>query len=73
MAADGPDKGDAPKSDLEKIRGTWLTVSLVNDGKTLVDENVSAKQGPTTKLVYEGNTWTHQGRRQDRRERRVQD
>ncbi len=57
MAADGPDKGNAPKSDLEKIRGTWLTVSLVNDGKTLVDENVSAKQGPTTKLVYEGNTW----------------
>src|SRR5437588_4477363 len=50
--------GDAPaKDDLAKLRGTWLTVSLVNDGKTLVDEKTPPREGPATNLVYEGNTW----------------
>jgi uncharacterized protein (TIGR03067 family) len=57
MAADDPGKGDPAKGDLDKLRGTWLTVSLVNNGKTLVDEKTPPKNGPTTKLVYEGNRW----------------
>jgi uncharacterized protein (TIGR03067 family) len=52
LLAGGPGKGDG-----DKLRGTWLTVSLVNDGKTLVGEGVPAKPGPATKLVYDGNTW----------------
>src|SRR6266404_3247193 len=49
---------DAPaKDDLAKLRGTWLTVSLVNDGKTLVDEKTPPKEGPATKFAYHGNTW----------------
>jgi uncharacterized protein (TIGR03067 family) len=52
VAADDPSKGD-----LDKLSGTWLTVSLVNDGKTLVDEKDPPKAGPTAKLVYEGNKW----------------
>lgn len=47
-------KGDAETTDL---RGTWLTVSLVSDGKTLVDEKSPPQKGPATKLVYVGNTW----------------
>jgi uncharacterized protein (TIGR03067 family) len=43
--------------DLTKLCGTWLTVSLVNDGRTLVDEKSPPKSGPVTKLVYEGTTW----------------
>ncbi len=57
MAAAGAGKGDPGKGDLDKLRGTWLTVSLVNDGKTLVDENAPPKKRPATKLVYDGNTW----------------
>ena len=57
MAADGPGQDDPPKTDLEKLTGTWLTVSLVNDGKTLVDEDDPPKEGPTTKLVYDGTKW----------------
>jgi uncharacterized protein (TIGR03067 family) len=57
MAADGPSKDDPPKGDLDKLGGTWLTVSLVNNGKTLVDEKTPPKEGPTTKLVYDGNKW----------------
>ena len=57
LVADGPGEGDVSRSDLDKLRGTWLTVSLVNDGKTLVDEKAPPKGGPITKLVYDGNTW----------------
>jgi uncharacterized protein (TIGR03067 family) len=57
LVADGPGKGDVSQTDLDRLRGTWLTVSLVNDGKTLVDEKAPPKQGPATKLVYDGNTW----------------
>jgi uncharacterized protein (TIGR03067 family) len=56
-AAHGFDPEDASKRDLDKLSGTWLTVSLVNDGKTLVDEKTEPKPGPVTKLVYEGTTW----------------
>lgn len=47
----------APPSDLDKLQGTWLTVSLVSDGKVLLGENVPPQPGPATKLVYEGNRW----------------
>src|SRR5437660_6957578 len=56
MAAD-PAKDDPSQRDLAKLQGTWLTVSLVNDGKMLVDEKASPKPGPVTKLVYDGNKW----------------
>jgi uncharacterized protein (TIGR03067 family) len=52
--------GQAPApqdDDLTRLQGTWLTVSLVNDGKTLVAENEPPKPGPVTKLAYEGNRW----------------
>lgn len=55
--ADGLGKESAAMSDLDKLRGTWLTVSLVNDGKTLVSEKDPPKPGPATKLVYEGIKW----------------
>lgn len=48
---------DASAAELEKLRGTWLTVSLIHNGKQLVDENDPPKEGPVTKLVYEGNKW----------------
>lgn len=34
-----------------------MTVSLINNGKTLVDEKDPPKDGPSTKLVYDGNMW----------------
>jgi uncharacterized protein (TIGR03067 family) len=57
MAADGPSKDDSSKGDLDRLRGTWLTVSLVTNGKTLVDEKTPPREGPATKLAYEGNRW----------------
>ena len=33
------------------------SVSLVNDGKTLVDEKAPPKEGPITKLAYDGHKW----------------
>jgi uncharacterized protein (TIGR03067 family) len=57
MATDGPSEDDPSKSDLDKLQGTWLTVSLVNDGKTLVDEKTPPKEGPATKLAYEKDKW----------------
>jgi uncharacterized protein (TIGR03067 family) len=57
VAAQDSDRGGPPKSDLDKLRGTWLTVSLMNDGKTLVGEKTAPKPGPVTKLVYDGSTW----------------
>jgi uncharacterized protein (TIGR03067 family) len=56
LAADGPGKDNASKGDLDKLRGTWLTVSLVNNGQTLADEKTPAKVVPP-KLAYEGNKW----------------
>jgi uncharacterized protein (TIGR03067 family) len=57
LADDGPGKGVPPTGEFAKLQGTWLTVSLVHDGKTLVDEKTPPKQGPMTKLAYEGNKW----------------
>src|SRR6516162_8806581 len=57
IATEGFGNDGPAKDDLANLRGTWLTVSLVNDGKTLVDEKTPAKRGPATKLVYEGDTW----------------
>jgi uncharacterized protein (TIGR03067 family) len=57
IAARCSDKYDPADDDLAKLSGTWLTVSLVNDGKALVDEKTPPKEGPATKLVYERNTW----------------
>ena len=57
MTISGAGEGDPSKGDLDKLRGSWLTVSLVNDGKTLVDDKAPPKEGPATKLVYDGNTW----------------
>jgi uncharacterized protein (TIGR03067 family) len=48
---------ETSKSDLDKLSGTWLTVSLVNDGKTLLDEKTPAKEGHATKLAYDGRQW----------------
>ena len=42
------------EDDLARLQGTWTTLSLVNDGKTLVDKRTLPKAGPDTKLVYEG-------------------
>jgi uncharacterized protein (TIGR03067 family) len=55
--AEGPKKTNPSKDDLARLKGTWLTVSLVNDGKTLVDEKTPPKKGPATKLVYDGKKW----------------
>jgi uncharacterized protein (TIGR03067 family) len=57
MAANDSTKDDQTRSDLDKLRGTWATVSLVSDGKTLADENTPAAKGPATTLVYEGTKW----------------
>jgi uncharacterized protein (TIGR03067 family) len=56
-AAGDPGKEDTPKGDLEKLKGTWLTVALVNDGKTLVDEKNPPKEGSATKFAYDGTKW----------------
>src|SRR5271168_4906600 len=55
-AASSP-QGGSPMNDLDKLRGTWLTVSLVSNGKTLVDEKAPPKEGPITKFAYEGTKW----------------
>lgn len=57
-AAQGAEQDRPAASDLGKLSGTWLTVSLVSDGKTLVDENTPPPPGPPIKLVYEGSTWS---------------
>jgi uncharacterized protein (TIGR03067 family) len=57
MAADGPAQDDPSAADLAKLRGTWSLVSLVNDGKSLVDEKTPPNTGPATTLSYEGNKW----------------
>lgn len=45
------------RDDLQKLQGAWLTVSLVSEGKTVVDEKHPPKPGPVLKLIYEGNHW----------------
>ncbi len=46
----------AGSDDLAKLQGTWITVSLVSDGKKLVDEKDSPKPG-APKVAYAGNKW----------------
>ena len=53
----GSSKSDASTGDFERLRGTWVTVSLVNNGKTLVDEKTPPKEDPATKLVYDADKW----------------
>jgi uncharacterized protein (TIGR03067 family) len=57
LTADSPTKAPPSQGDLNKLQGTWLTVSLVQNGKTLVDEKTAPKAGPAMKLIYEGNKW----------------
>lgn len=57
LAACSSNDAAPPRPDLEALQGTWLTVSLVNDGKVLVSEGDPAPAGPVTKLVYEGDHW----------------
>jgi uncharacterized protein (TIGR03067 family) len=57
LAATGPGGDEPSQRDLNKLRGTWLTVSLVNNGKTLVDEKTPPQEEPVTKLAYDGNQW----------------
>lgn len=45
------------KLEYDKLRGTWLTVSLVSDGKVVVDGKTPRKPGPETKLQYDGDRW----------------
>jgi uncharacterized protein (TIGR03067 family) len=57
-APEGPQKDDASKRDLAKLTGTWVSVSLVSDGKTLIDEKTPPAERARTKLAYDGNKWT---------------
>jgi uncharacterized protein (TIGR03067 family) len=57
VAATGPAKDDAPKNDLDRLQGTWLTISLVSDGKTLVTETDGSKQVSAAKIAYDGDKW----------------
>jgi uncharacterized protein (TIGR03067 family) len=50
--------GAPGKDDIARLRGTWLTVSLVNDGKTLAGEGIAPAPGPVAKVAYAGNKWT---------------
>jgi uncharacterized protein (TIGR03067 family) len=44
--------------DQGKLRGTWITVSQISDGKVILDEKTPAPSGPVVQLVYDGNQWT---------------
>lgn len=44
--------------DLESLRGTWITTSLVSDGKTLVDPKMPGKDAQPTRWSFEGNRWS---------------
>lgn len=57
IPADGPVKDHPSKGDIDKLRGAWLTVSLVHNRKTHTDDNTLPKPGPTTRVAYEGNKW----------------
>jgi uncharacterized protein (TIGR03067 family) len=45
------------KGDLAKLAGTWVSVSLVSNGKVLQDDKNPPKNAPETKLAYKGNMW----------------
>jgi uncharacterized protein (TIGR03067 family) len=54
---EGPQEADLSKNDLAKLTGTWVSISLVSDGKTLIDEKTPPAERARTKLVYDGNKW----------------
>jgi uncharacterized protein (TIGR03067 family) len=56
LLAAGAADDKATQNELAKLRGTWLTVSLVNDGQTVVDDKTKPT-GPATTLVYDGDKW----------------
>jgi uncharacterized protein (TIGR03067 family) len=56
-APECPSKDDPSKNDRAKLTGTWVSVSLVSDGKTLIDEKTPPAERARTKLVYDGNKW----------------
>ena len=53
----GAGQDNPNKEDLDKLRGAWLAVSLVNDGKTLLDDKTPPPKGPATTLAYDGTKW----------------
>jgi uncharacterized protein (TIGR03067 family) len=57
LAAPGFGQGETPRTDLAQLQGTWLTDSLVSNGKTLIDKDHPPGPGPATKLAYEGDKW----------------
>jgi len=60
LAARLPAQAEAPKTpdaDLARLQGTWLTVSLINNGKTLAAEDLPPEPGPVTTLAYAGDRW----------------
>jgi uncharacterized protein (TIGR03067 family) len=56
FAADALVTAAEPKNDLDKLQGTWLTVSLVHDGKAMFDEKNPPRVEPA-KLTYDGSKW----------------
>lgn len=57
LAAKGLSHDDPPKTDLDRLQGAWLSVSIVSDGKVILDEKSPPKEGPVTKLEYKGDKW----------------
>lgn len=55
--ANGIGNDDPPRTDLDRLQGTWLSVSIVSDGKSVLDEKSPPKEGPVTKLEYKGDKW----------------
>src|SRR5438045_3955085 len=44
-------------SDIDKLQGTWVTVKLIDNGKTLVDATTAPSNAANAALQYEGNNW----------------
>ncbi len=50
-------RGESAREALEALGGTWKTVAIVSDGKTVQDETIRRPPGPEATLVYKGDTW----------------
>jgi uncharacterized protein (TIGR03067 family) len=60
LLAAHPAQGQAPRPadpDLARLQGTWSTVSLISNGKTIAADNLPPQPGPVTALAYEGDRW----------------
>ena len=57
LAADANRQDASSQSDLDRLQGTWSTVSIVSDGKTVMHEKDPPRPGPATKVAYEGRKW----------------